>query len=158
MNDLNTNLRQLEACVQEEHGAQARVLERLKLQATALQGGDQDEIATATRALEGELVGLAARAERRNALMRRLAGLWGVSARALTLSSIAERAGAEGARLVRMRAGLRRVTADVARQSRRNAQTAKLHQRTWNRLFEDVLDELVGSDASARGRLVDAEA
>ena len=158
MSDLRTNLRQLEACVQEEHGAQARVLSRLKAQGVALQAGRPDEIATATRALEGELAGLAARTERRCALLRRLASSWGVSAGALTLASIAERAGPEGERLQRMRAGLRRVLAEVARQTRRNAQTAKLHQRTWNDLFEDVLGELVGSEAPAGGRLVDAEA
>ena len=158
MNDPRALVRQLEACVQEELGAQKRVLDLLNRQEAALREGAPRAIDAATRAMQGELASLAARTERRNLLVRRLATVWSVDKGALTLASIAARSGKDGERLMRMRADLRLASARVARQTRRNAQTANLHQRTWNGILEDVLDALTGDDAPSDGRLVDAEA
>lgn len=158
MNDVKVLLRQLEACVQEELGAQGRALEGLRAQGEALRLGDPAALDACGRRLEGELGSVAARGERRALLIRRLAGAWRVDPRALTLASIAERAGDEGRRLARMRARLREVAAGVARQTRRNALHARLAQRTWGEVLEGVLAGISGQSAPVDGRLVDAEA
>lgn len=158
MKDVRGLLRQLEGCVQEEIGAQGRVAERLEAQAAALRTGDPVVLASTTAELERELSGAPARAERRAALVRVLAGSWGVDSRSLRLSSIAMRAGSEGGRLERLRGELRAATARTARTTRRNALVARLHQRAWGEVLEGALAVVAGDEALPGGQLVDAEA
>jgi hypothetical protein len=158
VNDLGALLRQLEGCVQEEIGAQARALERLTAQSAALRSGDAPRLDERTRELEAELSGAGVRADRRAALLRKLAALWAVDARVLTLGSIVLRSGTEGQRLGRLRSELRQAAARTARQLRRNALAARLHQRAWGEILEGTLSAVAGEQGMTGGRLVDAEA
>ncbi|HVS10758.1 MAG TPA: hypothetical protein VMS76_12875 [Planctomycetota bacterium] len=158
MSALPALLRQLEALVQEEIAAQQRQLACLEAQARAVAAGAPAEILERTRALEVELRSGAPRAQRRGLLLRQLGGLWNVSPAALTLSSIVERAGAQGERLGRQRTEMRQNAGRVARLARRVTSAAALHQR----LNAEILEELLGGEGGARlacaGALLDAEA
>lgn len=158
MTDVRALLRQLEGCVQEEIGAQARACERLQAQELALRGGQAESMHASTQALEQELASAPARAERRAALVRKLAAVWGLDARTLTLGSIALRSADEGQRLARLRKELRLSAARTARQTRRNALAARLHQRAWSEILEGALSAVGGEEALPGGHLVDAEA
>lgn len=156
--DVRATLRQLEGCVQEEIGAQGRAAERLEAQAEALRSGDAERLLERSAELERELSSAPARAERRAALLRRLAQAWGVDARSLRLSSIVLRAGDEGRRLDKLRGELRLAAARTARATRRNALAARLHQRAWSEVLEGALCAAGPEGAPPGGRLVDAEA
>ncbi|HVS20100.1 MAG TPA: hypothetical protein VMT18_15960 [Planctomycetota bacterium] len=158
MNDLRAILRQLEGCLQEEIGAQARAAERLEAQAEALRSGAADVLGQRGAELERELAAAPARAERRATLLRALATFWKVDVKSLRLSSIALRAGDEGRRLERLRVELRAATARSARATRRNALVARLHQRAWSEVLEGALCALAGQESLPGGQLVDAEA
>lgn len=161
MRDATLHLRQLEACVQEELGAQGRALAGLEVQAAALRAGDPARIAASTREVELELGSARVRGQRREHAVRALGGIWSVDPGLLTLASIAERAAEQGARLGRLRSDLRRAAAAVARQVRRNALLARLHQRAWSEVLDGALAAAAGSSArsdESGGRLVDAQA
>lgn len=158
MKDVRATLRQLEGCVQEEIGAQARAAERLAGQAQALRSGDPAQLVEKTAELEREIAAAPARAERRAALLRELGAAWGVDARTLRLASIVLRAGDEGRRLDRLRGELRAAAARTARATRRNALAARLHQRAWSEVLEGALCAGSPDGAALGGRLVDAEA
>jgi hypothetical protein len=158
MSSVTTLLRQLEANVQEETGAQRRLLELLGAQDMALRSHAALSISETTRALEAPLESAERRTNARRAILASLASAWNVSADALTLSSIATRAGEDGERLRRQRDELERVTRSVQKLARRNGTVARFHQR----LTADVLQAVLASDADAPvadgGTLVDAEA
>lgn len=158
MNQVMTLLRQLEAHVQEEIGAQSRVLAALEAQGEALRSHESARIVTATAALDSEIAAQARRAERRNELLTSLATAWGLPAGTLTLGSIVQRVGDEGRRLARQRDELAETVGNVARQSRRNGLVARLHQRVTSEVLQAVLVES-GSEAvlAEGGALVDAE-
>lgn len=158
MNQVMTLLRQLEAHVQEEIGAQSRVLAALEAQGEALRSHESARIVTATAALDSEIAAQARRTERRNELLASLATAWGLPAGTLTLGSIVQRVGDEGRRLARQRDELAETVGNVARQSRRNGLVARLHQRVTSEVLQAVLVES-GSEAvlAEGGALVDAE-
>ncbi len=158
MNQVMTLLRQLEAHVQEEIGAQSRVLAALEAQGEALRSHESARIVTATAALDSEIAAQARRAERRNELLTSLATAWNLPAGTLTLGSIVQRVGDEGRRLARQRDELAETVGNVARQSRRNGLVARLHQRVTSEVLQAVLVES-GSEAvlAEGGALVDAE-
>lgn len=155
---LLTELRRVEAWVQSEHGAQLRLLERLAAHERALGTGDADAIAATLGALEAELVGEPARHRERRAWSASLAKHFGVHPATLTLRSIVARAGADGARLERLRADLERTVREVAAAGRRVAMIA----RTQRALLGELLSTLTGADPDsperASGTLVDARA
>jgi hypothetical protein len=117
------------------------------------------ELERATRGLEAGLLGEAERGKRRASVIALLAAAWGVPARAMTLGSIAERAGDDGRRLVRLRDELRAATGRVLRQNRRVAALTASHRR----LVQDVIRAIFRADPratplQASGTLLDAEA
>jgi hypothetical protein len=152
-----TWLRQLEAYVQEEVGAQARMLAALERQELALRGHDSAAVAASAQALEVEIQASALRSKRRDELIAALARSWNVAARALTLTSIVGRAGPEGERLGRARVELEVVTRRVQRLARRTVTAARFHQRITTDILRALLDS--GSvRVENGGTLVDAEA
>ena len=157
MSDVRALLRQLEGCLQEEIGAQARACECLQAQEADLRSGDAQALDASSRALEVELSSAPARGARRALLIAKLAGAWRVDARSLTLGSIVQRSAGEGTRLKRLRDELRQVTAGMARQMRRNALAARLHQRAWSEILEGAIGAMAGDEALRGGHLVDAE-
>lgn len=158
MNQVMTLLRQLEAHVQEEIGAQGRVLAALEAQGEALRSHESARIMEATAALDREILAQARRAERRTELLSALASVWGVAPQTLTLGSIAQRVGDEGRRLARQRDELQRAAGSVARQSQRNGLVARLHQRVTSQVLQAVLVEGgEGASLTEGGALINAE-
>lgn len=158
MNQVMTLLRQLEAHVQEEIGAQSRVLAALEAQGEALRSHESARIVAATAALDAEIIAQTRRTERRNELLAALAATWSLPAGTLTLGSIVQRVGDEGRRLARQREELATSVGSVARQSRRNGLVARLHQRVTSEVLQAVLVESGDNAVLAEGgALVDAE-
>jgi hypothetical protein len=158
MNQVMTLLRQLEAHVQEEIGAQGRVLAALEAQGEALRSHDSARIVEATAALDREILAQARRAERRTELLTALANVWGVAPATLTLGSIVQRVGDEGRRLARQRDDLQHAAGSVARQSQRNGLVARLHQRVTSQVLQAVLvDGGDGASLTEGGTLINAE-
>lgn len=158
MSDVSAILRQIEACVVEELGAQRRVLERLAAQEAALRSTDPAALGARGREIEAEVDASLQRSQRRTALVGLLAAQWQVDARTLRLASIVERCGREGERLARLRGELRQAAAATARALRRNTRAARAHQRAWGEVLEGVLSAVAQGDVQSGGRLVDAEA
>ncbi|MCE9593700.1 MAG: flagellar export chaperone FlgN [Planctomycetes bacterium] len=158
MKELRTQLRRLEAHLQEELAAQERTLELLAAEEAALLGRDPALVQERTTELERELQTGVDRSRRRTEIVVALGELWNVPPAALTLSSIARRAGPEGERVLRMRTELRERTAQAVKRARRVGLLARTHQR----FFSDVLQALFGESGVGAvftgGRLVDAEA
>ena len=158
MNQVITLLRQLEAYVQEEIGAQGRVLAALDRQGEALRSHEPVRILESTRALDLEIEAQARRSGRRAALIEGLATAWGVAPSSLTLGSIVQRIGDEGARLTRQRDELRRATGEVAKQSRRNGMVARFQHKIASDVLQAVLVPEGQGSLDEGGTLVDAEA
>jgi hypothetical protein len=158
MSSIPLLLRQLEAYVQEEIGAQGRTLVLLAAQEEALRTGEPRKIAAATLHLEHELQSIPARTRRRTQLLDGLARTWNAAAGALTLSSVVERAAGEGERLGRQRTELRELVAKVTRQTRRIAATARFHGRFTTEVLQTLLAIDGAAPIEAGGVLVDAEA
>ena len=158
MNQVMTLLRQLEAHVQEEIGAQSRVLAALEAQGEALRSHESARIVAATSTLDAEIMAQARRTERRNELLSALAAAWSLPTGTLTIGSIVQRVGDEGRRLARQREELAATVGNVARQSRRNGLVARLHQRVTSEVLQAVLVESGDNAVLAEGgALVDAE-
>lgn len=158
-------LNALEGWVQEELAARRRMLALLEAQESAVKRNHGGEIEANLRAIETELAQQSVRDVRRAKLFDALAGHWNVAGDVLTLSSIAERAGARGAgeaggssgaRLARLRDELAASTREVVRRNRRLNALLNAHQK----VIEELLGALIaiqGGDARNReGALVDA--
>ncbi|MCC7010969.1 MAG: flagellar export chaperone FlgN [Planctomycetes bacterium] len=161
MNQVTTALRQLEAYVQEEIGAQLRLLERLEAQDLALRSHDPLRIAHTTRALDTEIEGAQKRAQRRHTILAGLADVWGLASSSLSLSSVAERVGDDGddgERLERQKQELERISKRVQKLARRNTTVARFHQRLTSDVLQAVLVQDDGGNVHDGGALVDAEA
>lgn len=158
MNQVTTALRQLEAYVQEEIGAQLRLLERLEAQDLALRSHDPLRIAHTTRALDTEIEGAQKRAQRRHTILAGLADVWGLAPSSLSLSSVAERVGDDGERLERQKQELERISKRVQKLARRNTTVARFHQRLTSDVLQAVLVQDDGGNVHDGGALVDAEA
>jgi hypothetical protein len=157
MSNTTTWLRQLEACLQEELGAQSRWLTLLEAQERALLSHERETILATSSALQAEFSGASGRTRRRDELVGRLAQTWGVAAASLTLASIVERAGAEGERLRRQRGELEKVSRRVQKLARRTGSAARLHSRLSNDIVRACL-ATSGADVESSGAMVNAEA
>ncbi len=148
----------LVAYVQEETGARKRTLAIVERQEQAIVACDAQALSDATLELERELETQVERTKRRQRIFAAFAQLWHVPADALTLSSIAERAGNGAQALLTLRNELRAATAELARKNRRLAALATLHRR----VVRDLIGLLAGDERitplAAAGTLVDAEA
>ena len=139
MKPLEHLLRQLEAYVQEEIGAQARMLALLDAQEQAILAAEPRALLERTRAVEAELAHSAGRAQRRALLLDELAALWKLGRGALTLGSVVERCGSAAERLDRQRSELRAAAAKVTRKARRLGAAARTHQRLTCEALELLL-------------------
>ncbi len=158
MSNTTTWLRQLEACLQEELGAQSRWLSLLEAQERALLSHERETILATSTALQAEFSGAAGRTRRRDELVARLASSWNVAPASLTLASIVERAGADGERLRRQRADLERLSGRVQKLARRTGSAARLHSRLSSDIVRACLASSGGADVDAGGAMVNAEA
>jgi hypothetical protein len=157
MNQVITLLRQLEAYVQEEIGAQGRVLAALDQQGAALRSHEPARILESTKALDVEIEAQMRRSSRRTALIEGLAQAWGVAPSSLSLGSIVQRIGDEGARLARQRDDLKRAAGEVAKKSRRNGMVARFQHKIASDVLQAVLVPDGQGSLEEGGTLVDAE-
>jgi hypothetical protein len=153
-----TLLRQLEAHLQEELGAQERLRSLLADQEPALAEGRAPDVVACAARFEAELALARPRTERRRILLAALERAWRMEPGALDLGRIVERAGEDGARLARQRTELRRSVADVQRRARRCARAAAGQSAVLSQALELLVGARAGSDADPSGCLVDREA
>lgn len=150
-------VRRLEAWVQEEIGAKRRLEELLNTQEQAMSQPDASALETATQQVAQAVQQETQRATARHHILGALAMEWGTTERALTLGGVALRAGAEGARLGRMRLELREVCQASLSRGRRIALVAQA-QRS---VLGEVLQSVVGAAADGElgsGCMVNREA
>lgn len=156
--DLQSLLNHLVAGVREEILAGERTLELLECQQHAVIARDHAGLSAATRSLAEHLATAPQRSARRERVLARLGAAWGVPASVLTLSSVAERAGAGAEPLLAERSELRRVTAEVVRENKKTAALLLLHRRVVREVLDLFLTDEDGKPVEGEGTLVDAEA
>jgi len=147
----------IEALVQEELCAQRRVLENLVRQENALTNADIASLEGALSEARDLAAGASPRESQRRMLLKDFERLWGVSAKSLTLGSIAARLGGSGRRLKRMRAELSDELREVGRTAARVRTFARYHQGVIREAVERVVEQ-EGGVASEGGTLINAEA
>lgn len=157
-------LRELEAWSQEELAAKQREERWLADLERALIAEESEQVASLIEHLESSRQACVAREPRLSQARGVLAAHLGLPVEACTLGSLAERCGAEGERLARLRGDLR---AQVHRVSLRTKRVGTL-ARQQRRFLSEVLVELFGVDpgdslgaegeAPCNGRLVDSRA
>jgi len=146
----------IEAVVQEELAAQRRILENLLEQEKALLSADVAGLEKALAETRNVIREAGPRESRRRMLLKDFEHLWGVSAKSLTLSSIAARLGGSGRRLKRMRAELADELREVARTAARVRTYARYQQGVIRETVERVVEQ-EGGVGSQSGTLVNTE-
>jgi hypothetical protein len=157
MTKLATALTRFESHLQEECSAQRDLLVSLGGLEQVLARADAPAIAASALGFDALARQGAGRAERRGALLAELGRCFGVAGKALSLGSIAERAGARGPRLAELRAELAQLALEVDRVQRR----VSILARGQEHALGEALQELVGGaheNQVRRGALIDAEA
>ncbi len=158
MTELAHWLHRLEACVQREIAAQARVLERLDAEEIAISRGSPEEVLAAAEALGEEVASEDARSRERRAILTGLAASFEVSPDSLTLSSIVERIGEPRGNLAHLRTELRALVAQVVRRTRRIGSLARLQGQVLHEAIGTVISQELQQGARSGGALVNAEA
>jgi hypothetical protein len=157
MSSLLAERNRLEANLRDELASQVELLELLRRQEAAVVARTPDGLVEVTGRIESLLSAAAARRLRREPILRKVAELMQVAPSSLTLRSIAERLGEEGARLRSLREELRETTSRIVRQNRRVAAVVGLHRRINQEVLELVLAEEDSNPFERTGALVDAE-
>lgn len=160
MNNVDTLINHLEANIREELAAQDRLLMLLEEQEQAIIAGLSEGVSIASKALDSESAGAARRTVSRKRLVKGISEAWHVPSGAMTLGSIAERAGERGKRLSELRSDLREKANEVARKNRRVASVARLHHQVIREVINTIFRDDEGGylDGEAAGTLIDAEA
>jgi hypothetical protein len=147
----------IEALVQEELAAQRNILANLELQESALTSVNIEALESALVASRDLAAAAGPREAQRRMILKDFERLWGVSAKSLTLSSIAARLGGSGRRLKRMRAELAEELRRVAQVATRVRTFARYHQGVIRETVERVVEQ-EGGVPSEGGTLINAEA
>jgi hypothetical protein len=148
----------LGAWAQDELAAQQLLLERLAEQEAAVTARDLAGVENCGEQLAQLSRKGAKRARRRGVLLGELAQAWQVPAGALTLGSVVERLGPDGAQLAELRVQLREGAAQVLRATRRTGHLVNAFRRLSKDVIELLLTDEDGSPLHNGGALVDAEA
>lgn len=148
----------LAAWAREERAAQEEAVLVLRDQERAVRARDLDALEAASRRLEELGRRGALRARRRDRRLADLARIWSVPASALTLGSVAERLGSDGAELAELRGALRQGAAELLRVTRRVGALVAAFRRVAGEVVELLLTDEDGTPLHAGGGLVDAEA
>lgn len=154
----DTLLGRLEAWVQEEAGAQMRLLELLRRQRAALCASRRDGVEKAALAVEATMAERDARDRRRDDLIGAFARHFDVDPAALTVGSIAERLGDNGVRLAQMRAQLRTKTIEVQREGRIVAVLVRQNRALLREVIECVVGTAEAGVSDDGARILDARA
>jgi len=151
-------LNHLEAYVADEIAGKRKALEWIEAQEKAIASNDAAGFEAATTGLKS-LTAADGRSEiRRRKLTDSLAEAWRVSADALTLGSIAKRAGTDGRRLGELRTELRALVAKVMKRSRRLGALIGMHSRLNREIMETAFGSTEENKFEDSGSLVNAEA
>lgn len=134
----------LEAWLVEEVAGKERLVRELERQEQALVRGTAEEVTNVTRVIETEITQEIERSRRREVIFARLGVHWNIAPAALTLGSIAERAGESGSRIEVLRNRLRGLTAESLRLNRRVARLVNVHQG----IVQETLTALIGSSGA----------
>lgn len=153
MRSVRALLNVLEHDAKEETVAQKRRLALVESQIEAIRANKPADLEAAVEGIERELEAQGPRDLRRLQALVELSRHWGCDARALTLGSVAERAGDDGRKLGALRCELREAASSVLRENRRLSALARMHHQ----IVEEVLAAVV-AEAGKDGRLVDAQA
>jgi len=145
------------ATVRDETAAHRRMIELLKRQEEHVTRPGTEEFRTATDGLEAELARVPHRAKKRAQIIKDLAGTFGVSPKALTLGSAAERLGERGALLGAAREELQAVAIETRRLTLRVGALVRMHREVTRDLLQVVLGGDEGHDVASGGTLIDAE-
>jgi hypothetical protein len=149
---------QLEAVLDEEIAARGRTTAVLHEQIEALRQKDREAFCECTQTLERELSSNSERGQRRARIVATLAAAWGVAPTALTVSSIATRLGAAGARISGKRAALREALASEFKANRRLGALMRAERRIVRDLLRSIYGDEVEQALDGAGNLMDAEA
>ena len=147
----------LEAWVQEELGAQRKLLANLKLQEKAIEITELEDLDRFIQEGRNLRATSGPRDRRRHMLLKDFERVWSVSAKALTLGSIAARLGSNGRRLNILRKDLKTTLKEIGSVARRVRTFARYHQGVIHEVVEDVL-ETNGDIVKQGGTLVNTEA
>ena len=154
---LDAMVPRLEALVQEELGVQRQILENLTAQEAALLAADGDAVDALHVDARRLMAGATSRDTRRRMLLKDFERLWGVSAKSLTLGSIAARLEGSGRRLKRLRTEL----SDMLRETARTSTRVRTYARFQQGIIRDTVERVIesgGGRPSEGGTLVNAEA
>lgn len=102
--------------------------------------------------------GTRARETKRKAIFEAFGKLWQINPNVLTLRSIAERMGDEGADLMALRSELSKTIKSVSDASRMVSATAHMHRAVILDVLNVLFDGNAGDPLEEQGRLLDAEA
>jgi len=148
----------LEAYLQRETGVQRRLAGVLEATEQAVRVNDRARLDELNAELQRELAGDLSRERERRILIHDAARALGAAPELSTVSSLAERAGEDGARLERLRGDLRGAVRSVRERSRKLVAVARVQQEVVHDLLKLVLGEDLEDGVARRGALVDAEA
>lgn len=148
----------LEAWVQEELLARRKMLALLERQEAVVKQANGIDLESIVGEIQVELEAQARREEKRLRIFEGLAQHWNVAAETLTLTSIAERAGAPGARLTLLRDELGAASERIVRKNRRLSALLSVHHKVVEELLCALVAIQGGVPGAPAGALVDAEA
>ena len=160
MSDVRSLVNHLEINTRDELAAQERMLDLLDEQERAIVAGRAEGLLETTRRIEEESNDSVRRAVSRNQILKNMAVSWKVPVEAMTLGSVAERAGDQGAKLSELRSALRKKTSEVIRKNRKIASVANMHRKVVREVIDTILFEggEKPGDSDTAGSLLDAEA
>lgn len=150
-------LNRLAANLREEEAGQVALLGDLQAQREAIDSGRGDRLEAVTETIQSSSSAASRRAMQRSRILKSLSQVWHVPADALTLRSIAERAGGNGRQLLGLRDTLKEQAAQVQKECRQVMALARIHRG----VVQDVLGALLGEEdlqTGSPGALLDAEA
>jgi hypothetical protein len=151
----------LQAWAQAEISAQSQLLEVLKAMEKAVRSGRAEQLEESGADLENSMLGNRQREGKRSSLMLSMARHYGVPAGTLSLSSVIERAQAEGhvtEPLASLRDRLRARVQEVAQSSHLLTVMAKHHQGVLGDLMKIIGASSAEEQSRNNGVLMDAKA
>lgn len=157
MKNLQSLINALEAWAQEELAGQRRILAQIQRQEDALVANRSGELLAACQDLERELRGQSDRQDRRAKLFQQFGAMFAVDSRALSMTSILERAG-NPPRLSLLRDELRRSSATLVRRNRRFGALAGAQRKLIEEIVAELLHQQDPKALGEGGTLVNAEA
>jgi len=149
-------VKHLEAWTRAEIVGQQKLADCLMKQMEAVAEQAPADVVAATQSLDRELGTVAKRLALKQRILAGFEEHWGVPASTMSLVSIAERVGAEGAPLLELRKELRDASATVVGLNRKASALLALHRGLYREIIETLLADEHGNPLEQAGSLVDA--